>query len=388
MGFALHQNETASEQSAQMLQTIIDVMQTGIHTLKPIVDGKGEILDFRIHLVNEALLTMINPQPEEVVGAVAGEYWPGYKENGLFDIYKDSYLTGNKRLFEFHYKEDDLDIFINTQVVKLNNELLVTATNVTELKCMQMELEASVAELKRSNASLEQFAHASSHDLQEPLRKIITYTDKLLEEYAPDLNDDVFGYLERIRTAGKRMRRLIQDLLIFAEVGSSQNEHTRIDLTNLVQDVLIDLEVAIVERDAKIHVGSLGYIMGDSLHIQQLFQNLIGNALKYSRHDVRPEIFITAKVTAGENTGLDLAGQEIFQQFHEIEIKDNGQGFSKEEAASIFKIFTRLPQHRTETTGTGIGLAIVQRVVENHRGYIIAEGRPGEGATFKIFFPF
>jgi signal transduction histidine kinase len=151
--------------------------------------------------------------------------------------------------------------------------------------------------------------------------------------------------------------------------------------------VLTDLEVAIQERNALVHIGHLGTINGDSLHIQQLFQNLISNALKYSRHNVRPEISITAKETVGSKTGLALSEQEEQQFFYEITIKDNGQGFSNEEAVQIFKIFQRLPQHRNESMGTGIGLAIVQRVVENHKGYIVAEGVPGEGATFKVFLP-
>src|SRR5688500_1045836 len=163
---------------------------------------------------------------------------------------------------------------------------MVTLTDHTQLKRLQRELEGTIAELKRSNASLEQFAHAASHDLQEPLRKIIVNSEKLLHEYSHNMDDNGYGILERIRTAGKRMHRLVKDLLVFAEVGANRHAFEEVNLDVLVSEVLNDLEVAITERDAQIDIAPLGNIMGDSIHLQQLFQNLISNALKYAKHDV------------------------------------------------------------------------------------------------------
>ena len=372
--------------SAQRFHTVISTSQSGFHLFKPEYDEEGNIIDFRIIMVNQTIGDYIGQTTETLAGALASTYFPAYKSNGLFEIYRDAFLTGESCRFDFHY-EDGYDVFFNLLVVKMGDELLVSLTDHTTLKRMQRELEASIAELKRSNASLEQFAHASSHDLQEPLRKIVVYTDKLMAEQADNLDDTSFSYLERIKTAGKRMHRLIQDLLVFAEVGANRNSFEEVDLNSLVAEVLTDLEVAITERDAQVHVQKLGMIQGDSIHLQQLFQNLISNSLKYSRMEVTPQITISATIIAGADTGLELNDQERQQQYNLIELTDNGQGFTSEEAVQMFKIFQRLPRHRNEHNGTGIGLAIVQRVVQNHKGFITATGVPGAGATFKIYLP-
>ena len=374
------------ERLAQQLHTIISTSQSGVHIFKPVFDERGELVDFRMMMVNKIIGDYIGQTVETLTGALASTYFPAYMTNGLFDIYKDCYLNGTRSQFDFHY-EDGYDVFFNLLVVRLEDEVLVTLTDHTPLKRAQRELEASVAELKRSNASLEQFAHAASHDLQEPLRKIIVYTEKLLDEHTADMDDTGYGYLERIRTAGKRMHRLVQDLLVFAEVGANKNAVEEVNLDKIVDEVVNDLEVAIAEREASIQKDTLGTHRGDSLHLQQLFQNLISNSLKYAKPGVPPEISIGCQLVAGAETGLPLGEQEGQKQFRLIEVVDNGQGFSPDDAGQIFKIFQRLPQHKQEQSGTGIGLAIVQRVVENHRGYITAEGRPGEGATFRIYLP-
>jgi signal transduction histidine kinase len=179
----------------------------------------------------------------------------------------------------------------------------------------------------------------------------------------------------------------VKDLLVFAEVGANRPDFEDVALNPLLHDVLNDLEVAIAEKDAVINIADLGTIKGDSLHLQQLFQNLISNSIKYSRPDVAPSITITAKQTTGKQADFGLSAYEAEKEFWQIVLQDNGQGFTDEQARQIFKIFQRLPQHRNEYTGTGIGLAIVQRVVENHKGYIKAKGIPGVGATFTILFP-
>ncbi|ANE51273.1 sensor histidine kinase [Flavisolibacter tropicus] len=375
------------ERLAKRFEAVISTSHSGIQTFKPVYDEQGEIVDFRMCIVNQTIGTYIGQAAESLSGQLASTYFPAYKTNGLFEIYKDCYENGTCSQFDFHY-EDGYDVYFNLQVAKIDDEILVSLTDHTALQHAQRELEASIADLKRSNASLEQFAHAASHDLQEPLRKIMLYAEKFEERYGDTLNDEAFGFIERIKTSGKRMRRLIQDLLIFAEVGGANRDaFEEVDLNQLIGEVLNDLEVAISERDAVIWLEGLGKIKGDSLHLQQLFQNLLSNSLKYSRPDVRPHITIVSKAVVGKDTGFVLAPQESEKPFWLIELKDNGQGFTQEQATQIFKIFQRLPQHRTEYAGTGIGLAIVQRVVENHCGYIRAEGIPDEGATFKILLP-
>lgn len=374
------------ERSAQKLNTIISTSQSGVHIFKPEYNSDGAIMDFRMVLVNQTVASYIGQTVNDLIGALASTYFPAYMQNGLFEIYRDVFLTGESKQFDFHY-EDGYDVFFNLLVVKLGDELMVTLTDHTMLKRLQRELEASIAELKRSNASLEQFAHAASHDLQEPLRKIIVNSERLLHEFDADMNDNAYGIVERIRTAGKRMHRLVQDLLVFAEVGANKNRFETVNLDALVSEVVNDLEVAMTERDAAVHAEALGTLTGDPLHLQQLFQNLLSNSLKYSRLGVPPLIQLTATTMPGYQTGLPLADTELQQTFRVIQLQDNGQGFTDDEAQQIFKIFQRLPKHRQEYAGTGIGLAIVQRVVENHKGYITASGIEGSGATFKVYFP-
>ncbi len=379
-------NEEKIEQTNQKLQIIFDHSRAGMYTLKAIRNDNGEIEEFRFGLVNQAVASYLGMKAEDIAGSLGSTYFPAYKTNGLFDRYVESMTTGNPATFDLHY-EDGYDNFFTIHVVPIGDELFGTFTENTSLKRLQRELESSIAELKRSNASLEQFAHAASHDLQEPLRRITKLADDLEKEYGYQLNDNAFEYIEKIKTAARRMQILIRDLLVFAQVGSVDKEKTEVDLDSLLQEVLQNLEVAIAERDAEITVNPIGKIMGNSLHLQQMFQNLLSNSLKYSSFERKPAISIESSLIQGKDTGFELGEFEIKQQYLQVILRDNGQGFCNEDATRIFKIFQRLPQHRNEYQGTGIGLAIVQRVVQSHKGYIKAEGIPGEGATFTIILP-
>jgi signal transduction histidine kinase len=382
----LEQKKTHQQHFDSRLQVVFDTARAGMYTLTPVRDEMGEIIDFRFGLVNQAVASYLGLMAADLVGTLGSVHFPAYKSNGLFDRYVDTVRTGNPATFDLHYA-DGYDNYFTINVVKMGDELFGTFTDHSPLKRLQRDLEASISELKRSNASLEQFAHAASHDLQDPLRKITLHATKLEEHHSAALNDEAFGHLERIKTASKRMQRLVKDLLVFAEVGANRPDFEDVALNALLQEVVNDLEVAITEKEAVISIGDLGTVKGDSLHLQQLFQNLISNSLKYSRSEVAPHITITASIIQGKDTGVVLGDYEKAKDFWQIKLRDNGQGFNQEQAQQIFKIFQRLPQHRNECSGTGIGLAIVQRVVENHNGYIKAEGIPGRGAIFTILLP-
>jgi signal transduction histidine kinase len=383
---ALGQNEEQQQNFDRRLQIVFDTARAGMYTLTPVRDELGEIIDFKFGLVNQAVASYLGLKAEDLAGTLGSVHFPAYKTNGLFDRYVETIKTGNPATFDLHYA-DGYDNFFTINVVKMGDELFGTFTDHSPLKRLQRELEASIFELKRSNASLEQFAHAASHDLQEPLRRITLHANKLEEQCGDELTDVAYGHIERIKTASRRMQRLVKDLLVFAEVGAKRPDFEEVALNPLLQEVLNDLEVAIAEKEAVISVGDLGNIKGDGLHLQQLFQNLISNSIKYSRPGVAPHITITSDLVPGKNTGIAISDFEAEKDYLLIQLQDNGQGFNKEQAQQIFKIFQRLPQHRNEYAGTGIGLAIVQRVVENHKGFIKAEGIPGEGATFTILLP-
>jgi hypothetical protein len=248
------------------------------------------------------------------------------------------------------------------------------------------ELQKSNQELSRSNVNLEEFAYAASHDLKEPMRKIQMFSGRLTDRLLDRLDEEEKGYLNRIMKATDRMNTLIDDLLMYSHVSRGAVLEESIDLNKKVQSVLEDLELEIEEKKATIQVGQLPTFKGNRRQLQQLFQNLIGNAIKYHRPGVDPVVNISCQVTDGNDQMHPLLTKAEGQQFYLIEVSDNGIGFEPEDADRIFNVFTRL-HGNAEYKGTGVGLSIARKVVENHGGYIWATSKPGDGATFKVLLP-
>jgi signal transduction histidine kinase len=238
------------------------------------------------------------------------------------------------------------------------------------------ELKVSNIELERSNKELQDFAYVASHDLQEPLRKIQAFSNLLEDEYATELGEGK-DYLERMRNAAGRMSSLINDLLSFSRVTTQAKPFGEVHLKAIVNGVIGDLEVRIVETNAKVIVGALPTLHADSLQMRQLFQNLIGNALKFHDEEKTPLIRITS------TTKKDASGKIMS---YVISIRDNGIGFEEKYADRIFTLFQRL-HTRDAYQGTGIGLAICRKIVERHGGSITAKSKIGKGSTFIISLP-
>jgi signal transduction histidine kinase len=248
------------------------------------------------------------------------------------------------------------------------------------------ELEKANNELKRSNANLEEFAYAVSHDLKEPIRKIQYFSDRLKNELSLLLNEQQNRLFQRMQQATVRMGGLIEDLLDYSHISNSAFGSDIIDLNKIVRLVLEDLELEIQEKNAVINSGTLPEIKGHERQIQQLFQNLIGNSIKYSRPGVSPVVDISAEEISGNAVPLELSEEEASRDYHFIHVRDNGIGFEQKEAERIFNVFTRL-HGKSEYSGNGVGLSIARKVMDNHRGYIWAEGRPDEGAVFHLLLP-
>jgi PAS domain S-box-containing protein len=248
------------------------------------------------------------------------------------------------------------------------------------------ELEHKNLELERSNANLQEFAYAASHDLKEPIRKIHYFSDRLKNTYGNALNAEGARMLERLGVATDRMQTLVDDLLEYSQVSRGAVLLDTINLNDNISLVLNDLEMEISQKKAHITVGQLPVIKGHSRQTQQLFQNLIGNALKYSHPDIAPEISITSEIMEGNEAGLPSNARSFNGPFHLIEIRDNGIGFEQKDAERIFQVFTRL-HGNTEYKGTGVGLSIAQKVVQNHNGFIYAKSKPGEGSSFYLALP-
>jgi signal transduction histidine kinase len=227
------------------------------------------------------------------------------------------------------------------------------------------------AELSRSNAELEQFASIASHDLQEPLRKVQTFAAQITATESDRLSEQGQDFLRRMSDAAGRMRALIDDLLMFSRVSTKARPFAEVDLSETVAYVLSDLEVALEESGAQLTVDPLPTIEAEPMQMRQLLQNLLGNALKFRRDGVTPQIIVRATVADG---------------IAELTIADNGLGFDAQFATRIFRAFERL-HGASAYPGTGIGLALCRKIVERHHGTITADGRENEGATFTIRLP-
>ena len=240
-------------------------------------------------------------------------------------------------------------------------------------------------ELARSNTRLEEFAHVASHDLKEPIRKIHYYADSLKHRLTDRLGPEEVHLLDRIENSTDRMSLLVDDLLTYSQVSLTSHAIEEIDLNEKVRKVLGDLELMVAQTEARIEVGPLPTVKGFRRQLQQLFQNLISNALKYRKPGVSPVISLTSRMVRGRDYSFARA-EDLDRPFHLIEVQDNGIGFEQANADRIFQMFQRLHGNK-EYAGTGVGLAIAKKVVENHNGYLWAEGNPGQGATFRMLLP-
>jgi signal transduction histidine kinase len=276
--------------------------------------------------------------------------------------------------------------------------LLGVSQDITEQKLFEQELNKQVqqktielqnknAELERSNHKLEEFAHAASHDLKEPIRKVHFFTNQLKDQLLDRLSHMERASFQRIENATQRMNLLVDDLLQYSHITHVESHQKEwIDLNEKLQKVLEDLELDIEQKNAVIEVKQLPPIFGYTRQLQQLFQNLISNALKYSKQNIRPHIVIKAKKLDKKDVPGKLPKNANADHYLLITVSDNGIGFEQEYAERIFQMFQRL-HGKNEYGGTGVGLAIALKVAENHDGTIVAESTPGKGSDFKIFLP-
>ena len=272
------------------------------------------------------------------------------------------------------------------EIASVEENVIVGAViDVTDSKVKEKQLQQYNAELKRSNEDLEQFAYVASHDLQEPLRKIRAFGDRLTSRFKDTLEGQGSDYITRMQAAAARMQLLIDDLLSFSRV-SRTSDFELLNMKELVNEVLEDLDLQINQQQAFIRVGSMYDFCGDKSQIKRLFQNLIGNAVKFHKENVKPVVDISSKMMerseVESETGIPLPDT----MFVRISIKDNGIGFDEQYVEKIFNIFQRL-NGRSSYEGTGIGLAICRKIVTNHRGYITAKSIEDVGSEFIVILP-
>ncbi|MCP4536469.1 MAG: PAS domain-containing protein [Chloroflexi bacterium] len=246
--------------------------------------------------------------------------------------------------------------------------ILGAVQDISARKQAEEEIKLYADELERSNEELEQFASVASHDLQEPLRKIEVFGDRIKSRYGEALDERGQDYVNRMQNAARRMRTLINDLLTFSRITTTAQPFVPVNLFEAAQEVISDLEARIKRTGGRVELGDLPTIDADPIQMRQLFQNLIGNGLKFHQPEEPPVVSVQAQL-------LDRVCQ--------ITVKDNGIGFDIKYLDRIFEIFQRL-HGRFQYEGTGIGLAICRKIVERHGGSITAKSTPGQGATFIV----
>jgi signal transduction histidine kinase len=310
-----------------------------------------------------------------------------FKILSFYFFYKAIIETGFTRPFEllFHdLHQRELALQASHRELESSNQRLQEAFDqaeqhskelvavFSELNQAQTTLKDYTQKLEASNRELEQFAFVASHDLQEPLRKIESFSAMISEKAGASLGETERDYLERMQSAAKRMRKMIDDLLALSRVTSQGQPFTRVDLTEVTQAVLDDLGVRIRQTNGLVEVGELPVIQADPLQMHQLLQNLISNALKFRRSETAPIVKIHAEANSAQQTIIC--------------VEDNGVGFDMQKVSRLFQPFHRL-HSRSQFEGSGIGLAICRKIVERHGGSISAWSEPGKGSIFSITLP-
>lgn len=329
--------------------------------------------------------------PDSFIKEVTSIYNSQYKDNKSEVLFKDGRIIerngieivdegGFKYGLSWYFRDVTEQVLAKKQLEANEAELQRRVDERT------VELDSINAELIKSNSNLEEFALAASHDLKAPLRKINVFAQRLENELQEKLTKAQSDLFERIEGSSTRMTTLIDDLLSFSHVTKGAGEFVEVDLNLKVRNALEDLEVEISEKSATVTVEHLPRVHGNKRQLQQLFQNLISNAIKYTAPEIAPVINISSKEVFGYEANPTLPEAELNCKYNLIEVRDNGIGFDQHYAEQIFKVFTRL-HGISDFAGTGIGLSIAQRVVENHTGYIWAKSSIGKGSIFLILLP-
>ncbi|PBQ33705.1 hypothetical protein CNR22_18605 [Sphingobacteriaceae bacterium] len=362
--------------------------------------------DYTVEIANNMMIGLWGKQAHEVLNKPIFEGLPEAKEQGLEQLLFQVFTTGEK--FEANEMAVGLPrhgkietTYINFVYEALRNGdgsisgILAVAIDVSEQVIARQKIEEVVAErtkelatvnsdLQKSNSELAQFAYIASHDLQEPLRKIGTFSQMLEKSVEAEMSEQSKTYFNKINTSVQRMNSLIRDVLAYSEVTKTGDLIETVDLNKIFESIKTDYDLLIEQTGANVSCNTLPVLQAIPLQMSQLFGNLIGNALKFIRKDTEPRIRIfSSELTRLEKTALGLPKDLLF---YKIEFKDNGVGFKPEYAAQIFHIFQRL-HRKSEFEGTGIGLALCKKIVLNHHGIINADGSSENGAVFNVILP-
>jgi two-component system CheB/CheR fusion protein len=375
----------------EIVQGVFNSSPNGIVALKAIKNGDDKITDFEIIAANNNSMQVLDGETNIVGKKILKEQELNIA--GYFDAFVT--VVDNGVPFHGEYKNVHTGKWYEVDAIRMRNGLVATFTDTTQkkeaadtisgsflkLKNNAEELKVMNSKLEQTNYDLLQFASVASHDLKEPLRKIQVYGNFLKDKMVEDPTAHENKYIEKIISASNRMQILIDDVLTLSKLSNSEFAMTPVNLDDIIGQITDDVDITIKEKRAEVKRGELGEVSGVRGQMRQLFQNLILNSLKFNNKD-NPKVFISRKGISKEEAkayGIDAA------KYVCIEVADNGIGFEDQFSDKIFGLFQRLNGNIYQ--GTGIGLSICKKIVDNHKGFISAKGKPGEGATFRILLP-
>lgn len=385
MGYILY--EIRSKQKVKdVLDAVLQASQSAILSFEAIRQPDGRINDFQCIQYNKIGASMAAASNEKLLGKTMTEIFPESLPSGLIEEYIKVATSGAVYRSERYYTIDNKGKWYRIVAVKLEDGITVTYDDITKEKEYEVTLEKYIVELKRSNSELEQFAFVASHDLQEPLRKIQSFGDRLNVNARHLFTDEAKVYMDKMLSASLRMSGLITDLLNFSRLVRVKDEFAMTDLNKVLQEVMSDMELAITKKKANIVFEKMPDIEAVESQMYQLFFNLIGNALKFSKADELPEIKIKCEIFSSHLTSKNTMMPSRYKQRIKLSFADNGIGFNQEYVEKIFVIFQRL-HNKDSYEGTGIGLAICKRIVSIHEGTITGIGESGKGAEFIVELP-
>ncbi len=378
--------ERALKESGEQYGSVVETVSDAV----VMINEESTIL-----FANHALEDIFGYTQTEIIGQKITILMPEHLRTPHIDALKSYIATGVKKYswkgigfpgLHKSGKEIPLEISFGEFLKEGRHIFTGIVRDVTERKQSEEKLQRYTEELERSNRELQDFAYISSHDLQEPLRKVIAFGDRLKMKYSETLGEDGLDYLERMNNATGRMQTLINDLLTYSRVTTKAKPFNPVNLKDVISQIVVDLENRITQTGGRVDIGDLPVIDADKTQMFQLFQNLISNALKFHKTGEAPVVTVKSRLIPSPQPSPQRGEGEGKGRFYEITVEDNGIGFDEKHLERIFKPFERL-HGRKEYEGTGMGLPICRKIVSRHGGRITAKSSPDKGSAFIVTLP-